>query len=71
MSLCAGGGTKKKSIHWCQADILATLNVADKRKILLFEFIFFDIKIRPSPAPSLFVRTGPAPALGYEQAITI
>jgi len=43
MSLCTGGGTKK-SIRWSQADILATLGVADKGKILLFEFIFFDIK---------------------------
>jgi len=59
MSLCTGGGTKK-SIRWSQANILATLDMADKRKILLFEFIFFDMKIPPSSFPPLFERTGPA-----------
>lgn len=69
MSLCTGGGTKK-SIHWNQVSILATLDIADKRKILLFEFIFFDTKIlhpffpivfqvaTPRPHPSAQLQTG-------------
>lgn len=70
MSLCTGGGTKK-SIRWSQANILATLDMADKRKILLFEFIFFDMKIPPLIFPTTFRAYRPSPTLGYEQAITI
>lgn len=62
MSLCTGGGTKK-NIRWSQAVILATLDVADKLKILLFEFIFFDIKTHASFIANAFrvhrpLRTG-------------
>ena len=43
MSRCSGGSTKK-SISRHQVTILATLDVTDKLKILLFEFIYFATK---------------------------
>ena len=64
MSLCTGGGTKK-STSWNQMIILTTLNLADKLKILLFEFIFFDTK-PPSQSPSAFPVHTPRPHPGAQ-----
>lgn len=61
MSLCTGGGRKKEHSLKNQVAILTTLKPAGKRKILLYECIFFDIKINSFIFPKLFEYRRPGP----------